>query len=163
MKTPRELTTRESIPGREQFGDCARAKAAGFDAAEVHGAHGYLAGAFASPFSNNKRSDEYGGTIRNRARFGMEISLNIKEKCEKTIRCCIGSLLLWNIKRAGLGIEESKVIARLMEEASADCIHCSQGVYASTHTIIPLSVFPRAGYVEHAAEMKKAVQILLSL
>lgn len=46
-----------------------------------------------------------------------------------------------------------------MEEASADCIHCSQGVYASTHTIIPPSVFPRAGYVEHAAEMKKAVQI----
>lgn len=50
-------------------------------------------------------------------------------------------------------------MARLMEEAGADCIHCSQGVYASTHTIIPPSVFPRAGYVENAAEMKKAVKI----
>lgn len=107
---------------------------------------------------SNKRSDEYGGTIRNRARFGMEIIRNIKEKCGKDYP------VLYRISSVeyvpgGLDIEESKVIARLMEEAGADCIHCSQGVYASTHTIIPPSVFPRAGYVEHAAEMKKAVQI----
>lgn len=157
-ETPRELTIPEIHTLVEQFGDCAkRAKAAGFDAVEVHGAHGYLAGAFASPFSN-KRSDEYGGTIRNRARFGMEIIRNIKEKCGKDYP------VLYRISSVeyvpgGLDIEESKVIARLMEEAGADCIHCSQGVYASTHTIIPPSVFPRAGYVEHAAEMKKAVQI----
>ena len=157
-ETPRELTIPEIHTLVEQFGDCAkRAKAAGFDAVEVHGAHGYLVGAFASPFSN-KRSDEYGGTIRNRARFGMEIIRNIKEKCGKDYP------VLYRISSVeyvpgGLDIEESKVIARLMEEAGADCIHCSQGVYASTHTIIPPSVFPWAGYVEHAAEMKKAVQI----
>ena len=157
-ETPRELTIPEIHTLVEQFGDCAkRAKAAGFDAVEVHGAYGYLAGAFASPLSN-KRSDEYGGTIRNRARFGMEIIRNIKEKCGKDYP------VLYRISSVeyvpgGLDIEESKVIARLMEEAGADCIHCSQGVYASTHTIIPPSVFPRAGYVEHAAEMKKAVQI----
>ena len=157
-ETPRELTIPEIHTLVEQFGDCAkRAKAAGFDAVEVHGAHGYLAGAFASPLSN-KRSDEYGGTIRNRARFGMEIIRNIKEKCGKDYP------VLYRISSVeyvpgGLDIEESKVIARLMEEAGADCIHCSQGVYASTHTIIPPSVFLRAGYVEHAAEMKKAVQI----
>lgn len=157
-ETPRELTIPEIHTLVEQFGNCAkRAKAAGFDAVEVHGAHGYLVGAFASPFSN-KRSDEYGGTIRNRARFGMEIIRNIKEKCGEDYP------VLYRISSVeyvpgGLDIEESKVIARLMEEAGADCIHCSQGVYASTHTIIPPSVFPRAGYVEHAAEMKKAVQI----
>lgn len=157
-ETPRELTIPEIHTLVEQFGDCAkRAKAAGFDAVEVHGAHGYLVGAFASPFSN-KRSDEYGGTIRNRARFGMEIIRNTKEKCGEDYP------VLYRISSVeyvpgGLDIEESKVIARLMEEAGADCIHCSQGVYASTHTIIPPSVFPRAGYVEHAAEMKKAVQI----
>lgn len=128
-ETPRELTIPEIHTLVEQFGDCAkRAKAAGFDAVEVHGAHGYLAGAFASPFSN-KRSDEYGGTIRNRVRFGMEIIRNIKEKCGKDYP------VLYRISSVeyvpgGLDIEESKVIARLMEEAGADCIHCSQGVYA---------------------------------
>lgn len=157
-ETPRELTIDEIHELVEQFGDCARrAKEAGFDAVEVHGAHGYLVGAFASPFSN-KRSDEYGGTIRNRARFGMEIIRNIKEKCGEDYPV-IYRISSVEYVPGGLEIEESKVIARLMEEAGADCIHCSQGVYASTHTIIPPSVFPRAGYVENAAEMKKAVQI----
>lgn len=92
-ETPRELTIPEIHTLVEQFGDCAkRAKAAGFDAVEVHGAHGYLAGAFASPLSN-KRSDEYGGTIRNRARFGWRLFGTSKKNAEKTIRCCIGSLL----------------------------------------------------------------------
>ena len=82
-ETPREMTVEEIHELVEQFGDCARrAKEAGFDAVEVHGAHGYLIGAFASPFSN-KRSDEYGGTIRNCVRFAMEIIENIKEKCGK--------------------------------------------------------------------------------
>lgn len=157
-ETPRALSVAEIHELVERFGDCAkRAKEAGFDAVEVHGAHGYLVGAFASPFSN-KRNDEYGGTIRNRARFGMEIIRNIKEKCGEDYP------VLYRISAVeyvpgGLEIQESKVIARLMEEAGADCIHCSQGVYASTHTIIPPSVFPRAGYVKHAAEMKKAVTI----
>lgn len=157
-ETPRELSVEEIHELVEQFGDCARrAKEAGFDAVEVHGAHGYLVGAFASPFSN-KRSDEYGGTIRNRARFGMEIIQNIKKKCGEDYPV-IYRISSVEYVPGGLEIEESKVIARLMEEAGADCIHCSQGVYASTHTIIPPSVFPRAGYVEHAAEMKKAVSI----
>lgn len=157
-ETPRELTVEEIHELVEQFGDCARrAKEAGFDAVEVHGAHGYLVGAFASPFSN-KRTDEYGGTIRNRARFAMEIIRNIKEKCGEDYP------VLYRISSVeyvpgGLEIEESKVIARLVEEAGADCIHCSQGVYVSTHMIIPPAVFPRAGYVENAAEMKKAVHI----
>ena len=59
----------------------------------------------------------------------------------------------------GLEIEESKILARLVEEAGADCIHCSQGVYASTYVIIPPSVVPRAAYVENAAEIKKVVDI----
>lgn len=157
-ETPRELSVAEIHELVQQFGDCARrAKEAGFDGVEVHGAHGYLVGAFASPFSN-KRSDEYGGTIRNRARFGMEIIRNIKEKCGEDYPV-IYRISSVEYVPGGLEIEESKVIARLMEEAGADCIHCSQGVYASTHTIIPPSVFPRAGYVDHAAEMKKAVKI----
>ena len=140
-ETPREMTVEEIHELVEQFGDCARrAKEAGFDAVEVHGAHGYLIGAFASPFSN-KRSDEYGGTIRNRARFAMEIIENIKEKCGK----------------------DYPVLYRMSAveyvPGGLDCIHCSQGVYASTYVIIPPSVVPRAAYVENAAEIKKVVDV----
>ena len=157
-ETPRELTIEEIHDLVEKFGDCAkRAKEAGFDGVEVHGAHGYLIGAFASPFSN-KRSDEYGGTIRNRARFAMEIIQNIKEKCGKDYPVLYRMSSVEYVP-GGLEIEESKVLARLVEEAGADCIHCSQGVYASTHVIIPPSVVPRAAYVENAAEIKKVVDI----
>ena len=122
-ETPREMTVEEIHELIEQFGDCARrAKEAGFDAVEVHGAHGYLIGAFASPFSN-KRSDEYGGTIRNRARFAMEIIENIKKKCGKDYPVLYRMSAVEYVP-GGLEIEESKILARLVEEAGADCIHC---------------------------------------
>lgn len=107
---PRELTVEEIHELVEQFGDCARrAREARFDAVEVHGAHGYLVGAFASPFSN-KRSDEYGGTIRNRARFAMEIIRNIKKKCGEDYPVLYRMSAVEYVP-GGLEIEESKVIA----------------------------------------------------
>ena len=109
-ETPRELTVEEIHELVEQFGDCARrAREARFDAVEVHGAHGYLVGAFASPFSN-KRSDEYGGTIRNRARFAMEIIRNIKKKCGEDYPVLYRMSAVEYVP-GGLEIEESKVIA----------------------------------------------------
>ena len=84
-ETPREMTVEEIHELVELFRDCARrAKEAGFDAAEVHGAHGYLIEHLPPPFSN-KRSDEYDGTIRNRARFAMEI-IETYENAEKIIQ-----------------------------------------------------------------------------
>ncbi len=157
-ETPRALTVQEIHDVVCQFGDCAlRAKKAGFDAVELHGAHGYLVGAFASPFAN-KRSDEYGGTIRNRARFAMEIIRDIKQKCGKDYPV-IYRISTVEYVQGGLEIEESKVLARLIEEAGADCIHCSQGVYSSTQTIIPPAIVPRAAYVNNAAEIKSVVNI----
>lgn len=160
IESHKELTRRIHEAGGKiaaQIYHAGRAKEAEFDAVEVHGAHGYLIGAFASPFSN-KRSDEYGGTIRNRARFAMEIIENIKEKCGKDYPVLYRMSAVEYVP-GGLEIEESKILARLVEEAGADCIHCSQGVYASTYVIIPPSVVPRAAYVENAAEIKKVVDI----
>jgi 2,4-dienoyl-CoA reductase-like NADH-dependent reductase (Old Yellow Enzyme family) len=55
-----------------------RAKAAGFDAVEIHGAHGYLLNQFLSPFSN-KRDDQYGGSDENRMRFILEIITSVRK------------------------------------------------------------------------------------
>lgn len=83
-ETPRELTIPEIHTLVEQFGDCAkRAKAAGFDAVEVHGAHGYLAGAFASPFSNKRATNmaERSAIVQDLAWRSFGTSKKNAEKC----------------------------------------------------------------------------------
>ncbi|MEU9329112.1 NADH:flavin oxidoreductase/NADH oxidase [Streptomyces canus] len=70
---PAELTADHITEVVGQFADAARrALAAGFEVAEIHGAHGYLIGNFLSPHSNH-RTDEYGGSYENRTRFALEV------------------------------------------------------------------------------------------
>ncbi|MET9498725.1 NADH:flavin oxidoreductase/NADH oxidase [Streptomyces sp. NPDC006552] len=70
---PAELTTEGIAEIVEQFADAARrALDAGFEVAEIHGAHGYLIGEFLSPHSN-RRTDAYGGSYENRTRFALEV------------------------------------------------------------------------------------------
>ncbi|MFI7415013.1 NADH:flavin oxidoreductase/NADH oxidase [Streptomyces sp. NPDC049627] len=70
---PRELTVAGIRDIVGQFADAARrALAAGFEVAEIHGAHGYLINEFLSPYSNH-RTDAYGGSYENRTRFALEV------------------------------------------------------------------------------------------
>ncbi len=155
---PRELTKEEIKEIIQWFAQSAYfVKEAGFDGVEIHGASGYLVGQFISPFSN-KRSDEYGGTIYGRAKFAVEIVKAIREKVGPdypiSFRLCTAEYV-----EGGLEIEESKVIARLLEQAGVDLLHCTQGVYASRPVITPPYMIPRAHYVDNAAEIKKVVSI----
>jgi len=79
-ESPRHELTKEDIKKLVQaFGDAAgRAKEAGFDGVEIHSAHGYLLNQFLSPL-HNLRKDEYGGSIKNRARVHMEVYNAIRE------------------------------------------------------------------------------------
>ncbi|MDI9900489.1 NADH:flavin oxidoreductase/NADH oxidase [Rhodococcus sp. IEGM 1409] len=73
LAVPRELTVDEIGQLVEDFADAARrALDAGFQIAEVHGAHGYLINSFLSPVSNH-RTDAYGGSFENRIRFALEV------------------------------------------------------------------------------------------
>ncbi|MFG2550406.1 NADH:flavin oxidoreductase/NADH oxidase [Streptomyces sp. NPDC048581] len=76
---PTELTVAELQEIVGQFAEAARrALAAGFEVAEVHGAHGYLINEFLSPYSNH-RTDEYGGSYENRTRFALQVVDAVRE------------------------------------------------------------------------------------
>ena len=59
----------------------------------------------------------------------------------------------------GLEIEESKAIAKILEEAGVDLFHVSQGTYVSVDMILPPSVMPKACFIDNAAEIKKVVSV----
>ena len=102
-----------------------RAAAAGFLLAEVHGAHGYLAHSFLSPLSNT-RTDEYGGSLTNRARFPLEIVRAVRSNFP-------ANLPVWTRISAsdwvegGLTIEDTVEYARLLKTEGIDLVDCSSG------------------------------------
>jgi 2,4-dienoyl-CoA reductase-like NADH-dependent reductase (Old Yellow Enzyme family)/thioredoxin reductase len=152
---PRELTTEEVYNLIEKFGDAARrAMDAGFDAVEVHGAHGYLIAQFMSPYSN-KRIDEFGGDFMNRMRFPVEVVKNIRRKVGS------GYPIIFRFSGdervpGGRTIDESRMVARVMEEVGVDSLHVSTGVYGSMPWLIaPSAVSP--GYNVYASEEIKNV------
>lgn len=152
---PHVLTTDEIKTIEKEFAVCAaNAKKAGFDGVEIHGAHGYLINQFLSP-ATNKRSDEYGGNLYNRCRMAIETV--------KAVRDAVGEdfpisfrLTTKEYFAHGLDLEETKVFAKLLEEAGIDMINCSQH---GVPYIIPPSAVPQAFAVNNAAEIKKVVQI----
>ncbi|MCR4434750.1 MAG: NAD(P)/FAD-dependent oxidoreductase [Clostridiales bacterium] len=155
---PRELTTKEVYDLIEKFGDAAlRAKIAGFDGVEIHAAHGYLVAQFISSYTN-KRTDEFGGSFSGRMKFAVELIKNIRSKAGNNFPISFRISGDEHVP-GGRTIAESRLVAKVLEEAGANAIHVSTGVYASLHwTIAPAAVAP--GYnAGAAAEIKKAVNI----
>ncbi|MDI3534838.1 MAG: hypothetical protein PWQ82_1203 [Thermosediminibacterales bacterium] len=158
QEIPHELTIKEIQDMVEKFGDCAlRAKKAGFDGVEIHGAHGYLIAQFMSPYSN-KRTDEYGGSFLNRMRFPLEIISDIRAKAGNDFPI-IFRISADEFVPGGRTIEDTKAIAILLEKAGINAIHVSAGVYASAEAIIPPSAVRHGWITDFAAEVKKVVSI----
>lgn len=99
-----------------------RAKKAGFDGVELHGAHGYLISQFLSPIIN-KRDDSYGGSLVKRANFATEIITGIREALGEDfiIACRMG----FNEPNLQTSIE----IAKLFEKTGVDLLHVSSGMF----------------------------------
>jgi 2,4-dienoyl-CoA reductase-like NADH-dependent reductase (Old Yellow Enzyme family)/thioredoxin reductase len=157
-ETPKEVTVAEIKDLVNAFADAAdRAKRAGFDAVEIHGAHGYIVTQFMSPFSN-KRSDEYGGTLSNRIRFPIEVITAIRQRVGREYPVLF-RMSVEEMVDGGLTMKDSKQIAPMLEKAGVDAIHISMGNYASIQYVIPPVDLPVAFNVENSAAIKQTVSI----
>ncbi len=136
----------------------ARARAAGFDLVELHGASGYLLAQFASPWTN-RRADGYGGSPENRRRFPLELLRAVRRAAGPGFP--VGYRFMadeWMPE--GLGLSESAGLARALEEEGAAYLSVSGGTWESfiLPEILARSLEP--GFmVPLAAAVKKAVNI----
>jgi 2,4-dienoyl-CoA reductase-like NADH-dependent reductase (Old Yellow Enzyme family) len=123
---PRALTTDDLPTIVGAFRDAARrAEQAGFEAVEIHMAHGYLLHQFLSPLTN-RREDEYGGSLENRMRLPLDVAHAVREAfpVEKPVLARI-SATDW--VEGGWDLEQSVVLARGLREAGVDLVDCSSG------------------------------------
>ena len=150
----RELRVQEIEALTEAFAKAAeRAMKAGFDGVEVHGAHGFLLNQFFSPLANRRR-DSYGGSLKNRVRFPLEVVERVKERVG-------GRLLLYrlgsdDLDPKGTKIEDSKKFAVKLQEAGVDLIDVSGGLCGSR----PTELQNRRGYfIPQAQQIKEVVNV----
>lgn len=142
----------------EAFGQAAgRGKVAGFDATLIHAGHGYLIHEFLSP-RTNRRTDEYGGNIENRARFACEIIRRIRKEVGPDFPIIIrmnGDDFL----EGGIRIEEATEHAQMFVEAGVNALDISSGPFETHQWQFPTLYQPFGTLIPQAAAIKKAVKV----
>jgi 2,4-dienoyl-CoA reductase (NADPH2) len=129
-----------------------RAVAAGFDAVEFHGAHGYLLQQFLSP-KTNKRTDEYGGPLENRARFALEVVRAVREQVGPDFPL-IYRYSVEEPYEGGLSMEDGLAFAEMLEPL-VDAFDVSAGNYDTAMTLLPM--VPPGSLLKYAKVVKHRV------
>ena len=170
---PVELNYGEIEDIISRFGICAAAvKEAGFTGVQVHAAHGYLLSQFLSPRSN-RRTDEFGGALANRARPLLAIIEEIRSTVGPDYPISV-KLNSADFQKGGFAFEDSLQVAKWLEAASVDLIEISGGTYEQPKLLgidgmeeeenqnIPASTLMREAYfVDFAVAMRKELKIPL--
>lgn len=128
VRRPRPLTDGEILDLIERFGHAAAiAQEAGWKGVQIHGAHGYLISQFLSPYTN-LRTDRWGGSLENRARFAIEIYRSIRKRVgpEYPVGIKINSA---DFQRGGFSEEESLEVIDMLSAEGIDLIEVSGGTY----------------------------------
>ncbi|WP_410471277.1 oxidoreductase [Halarcobacter ebronensis] len=154
FKMPKELSLEEIEEIKLKFLTSAkRAKEAGYDILELHGAHGYLLCEFLSPLTN-QRSDIYGGSLENRCRLTLEIAKLIKENIDLPLIVRI-SATEWKSK--GWDLNDSVYLSKELEKIGVDAIHVSAGGNQKEPDLMPkLTPLYQCDY---AKKIKKNISI----
>ncbi|MEP7123356.1 MAG: bifunctional salicylyl-CoA 5-hydroxylase/oxidoreductase, partial [Byssovorax sp.] len=135
--TPRAMDRADMDRIVKAFADAAiRSERAGFDLVELHFAHGYLLSSFLSPLSNH-RTDAYGGSLANRARFPLQVFDAVRavwpEHKPMSVRISASD---W-VPSGGTTIEESVIFARMLKEHGCDLVDVSSGGNSPASKIVP--------------------------
>jgi len=142
------------------FGQAAvRAREAGFDAVEVHGAHGYLLTQFLSAITN-QRKDEYGGeTLKDRARFVLEVLESVRKSVGEDFPVLL-RISAEEFIKGGYTVEDIQVILPDLIKAGADCIHASLGTHGSPGGVTSAPPEYEPGFnVWRAKKIKESVDV----
>ena len=150
---PRELSREEMSELKAHFVHAAlRAEKAGFQAVELHGAHGYLLNQFLSPLTN-KRTDAYGGSLENRAKFPLEVVEAVRTALQ------LESILMYrlgadDLLEGGLTIDVTAQAAAWLEDAGVDFFDVSGGISG------PEIASEKPGYFRvHSRAVKETVEV----
>lgn len=165
----RQMSTKDVERVIEGFGKSAElAKRAGFDGVEIHALHeGYLLDQFAISATNH-RTDRFGGSLENRARFAVEIMHSIKQMCGQdfpvSMRLSVESKMIgFNVgavpgeehEEFGRTKEESVEIARMLAEAGLDLLDADNGTYDSWYWAHPPVYMPLACNLDSVSYLKE--------
>lgn len=156
-ETPRELESAEIAAIIERFAEAAeRAKKAGFDLVEILAGTGYLISSFLSPLTNRRR-DEYGGSLENRMRFGLEVVGRVKERVGHDFPLVVrvnGN----DFMEGGIGREDLQTFAVALVAAGADALCINVGWHEAVVPQIVTKV-PRGVFAYLAREIKNKVSV----
>jgi len=182
LNYPRERKVDKAIEGAKQKGDswvvslantmstqeadeilaimvkgAAKARTMGYDGVEIQASYGDMIAQLLSPLLN-KRNDELGGAVENRARFLTRLIKRIKTEAGQDFPIMV-KLVCNEFVSAGLGVDEAKIIAALVEDAGADAIIANAGNKTTKYITIPPNESPPGPLLDLAAEIKSAVNI----
>jgi len=157
----REMTDGDIERIISDFGKAAkRVREAGFDAVQLHGAHGYLFSQFASPLYNH-RTDRWGGNPENRRRFLIEVICEIKRVAGKDYPVFI-KFGVQDDEEGGMWLTDGLETCRRMVDVGIDCIEVSAGV-GNPPLTIKEGETDKPAFRGRAAEVKKAVGIPIAV
>ena len=154
---PGEISEEQIYSDIKDFAEAAhRCTRAGFRMIMVHGGHGHLLAQFLSPLTN-KRSDQWGGTLENRARFPMAVLDAIRQKCGQEL------IIEYRISLDEIvsgGIRPDEVLEFLtMIEDKIDIVHVSAGMMKVIWYVIQPQYMPHMSNVKYAGMVKKKVKL----
>ncbi len=141
----------------ESFGQAAkRAVETGFDCVEFHAAHGYSPHSFLSG-AVNKRTDEYGGSLENRARYPLECIREIRKNIPDDMPLLMRIVPHDDYLEDGLTVEEMVEFCKMAKDAGVDVLDVSRGnaLSAGVKFEVPSIDLPRGFNVDNAARIKK--------